>query len=95
MTYKLISQEENSLQAELALTEVEQVLKTGSQKIQDHCIVIAFGTKPTDEGNTDAAGEGFVDLGFILKLGMLGLDAFEFDGNLLSRDDIDAEVNVA
>ena len=39
-------------------------------KSQDHHIVIAFGAKPPDEGDTDTTCEGLVDLGLILELRM-------------------------
>ena len=73
-TYKLISEEEDGLEAELAMAEVEQVLERGAEEINDHRIVVTLGAKPTDEGDANAASEGLVDLGFILKLGVLGLD---------------------
>ena len=59
-TYKLISEEEDGLEAELAMTEVEQVLKRGAQEINDHRIVVALGAEPTDEGYANTACEGLV-----------------------------------
>ena len=73
-THQLISQKEDSLQAELAVAEVEQILERGPQEVNDHGIVIAFGAEPTDKGDTNATSKGLVDLGLVLKLGMLGLD---------------------
>lgn len=93
-TYKLISEEEDGLEAELAMTEVEQVLKRGAQEINDHRIVVALGAEPTDEGHTNAASEGLVNLGLVLELGMLGFDRLELDGDLLTRDDVDSQVDV-
>jgi hypothetical protein len=85
---ELIGEKKDGLQRELAVTEVEKVLQTGTQEIDDHSIVITFGTEPTDEGDTDTTGEGLVDTGFIFELGVLGLDTLELDGNLLTRDDV-------
>ena len=48
--------------------KVEKVFKRGAKKIQDHCVVIAFGAKLSDEGDTDTACEGLVDLEPILEL---------------------------
>ena len=74
MTYQLISQKEHSLETELAVAEVEQILEGWSEEIDHHRIVIALGAEPANERDTDATSEGFVHLGFILKLRMLGLD---------------------
>ena len=49
---------------------------------------------PSDKGNTDTAGEGLVDLSLILKLGMLGLDGLELNGDLFARDDVDPEIAI-
>lgn len=94
MTYELVSQQEDSLEAELAVAEVEQILERGTQEVEDHGVVVAFGAEPSDEWHTDATGEGLVDLGLVLELGMLGLDALELDGDFLSRDDVDSEIDV-
>ncbi len=56
------------------MAEVEQVLERGAEEIDDHCVVVAFGPEPTNEGDANAASEGLVDLGLVLKLGVLGLD---------------------
>ena len=50
--------------------KVEKVFKRGAKKIQDHRVVIAFGAKLSDEGDTDTAHKGLVDLEPILKLWM-------------------------
>jgi len=85
---ELIGQEKDGLERELAVAEVEKVLQARAQEIKNHRIVVALGAEPADEGNTDTASEGLVDTGFIFELRVLGLDALELDGNLLSRDDI-------
>ena len=94
-TYQLIREEQYGLEAELPVAEVEQVFEGGAQKIDDHGIVVALGTEPTDERHANASSEGLVHLGFILELGMLGLDGLELDGDLLAGDDVDAQVDVA
>lgn len=93
-TYQLISEKENSLQAKLAITEVEQILKWGTKKVKDHGVVVTFCTKPSYEGYTDTSSEGFVDFRFILELGMFGFNRFKFNGYLFSGDDVDSEVDV-
>jgi hypothetical protein len=92
---ELISEEQNGLEGELAVAEVEEIFETGAKQVEDHGIVITLGSKPPNEGHTDATGESFVDLGFVLELGVFGLDGFELDGNFFAGDDIDAEVDVA
>lgn len=92
---ELVGEEEDRLQGELPVTEVEKILQAGAQKVQDHGIVVTLGAKPADERDADTAGQGLVDSGFILKLGMLGLDALKLNGNFLPRDNISAQVNIA
>ena len=94
MTYQLICQKQDSLEAEFAIAEVEEVLKRGAEEIDDHCIIIAFGSEPANERNTDTTCKSLVDLGLVLELGVLGLDGFELDGHFLAGDDVDSEVDV-
>jgi len=58
------------------------------KKVKDHSIVITLCAEPTDEGDAHTSGKGLVDTSFIFELGMLGLDALQFDGNLLARNDV-------
>jgi hypothetical protein len=94
MTHKLVCEEQDSLETEFAVAKVEEVLKGGAKEVHDHRVVIAFGAEPPDKGHTDAACEGLVDLGLVLKLGMLGLDGLELDGDLFTGNDVDSEINV-
>ena len=87
---ELVRQEKYSLQGEFAVAEVKEILQTGSKEIQHHSIVVTLGSVPTDKGDANAAGKGLVDAGFILELGMFGLDALELDGDFLSGDDVGA-----
>ena len=91
---ELISQEEDSLEGEFSVAEVEEVLQRRAEEIEDHCIVVTFCAKPTDEGNADTASEGLVDAGLVFELGVFGLDGFELDGNLFARDDVGAQVDI-
>lgn len=91
---ELIGKQQDSLQRKLAVAEVEKILQTGAKEIKDHGVVITLGAEPADEGNANATGERLVNAGLILKLGMLGLDALELDGNLFTGDDVGAEVNI-
>ena len=57
-TYHLVSQHKNRLQAELALTEAEEVLETGSQQVDDHDVVVALDAEPSHVGNAGCWGWG-------------------------------------
>ena len=72
--YQLISEQQNCLEREFAVAEVEEVLEGRSQEVDDHCIIVAFGTEPPDEGDANATSKRLVDFRFVLKLRMLGLD---------------------
>lgn len=91
----MVGEEENSLEAKLAVTEVEKVLERRAEKVEDHGIVIALGTEPPNKGNANTTSESLVDLRLILELGMLSLDGFELDGDFLAGNDVDAEVDIA
>lgn len=91
---ELIGKEQDSLQGELAVAEVEEILKGGTEKIQDHGIVVTLGSEPANEWDANTSSKGLVDTGFILELRVLGLDALELDGNLLTGDDVSAKVDV-
>jgi hypothetical protein len=91
---ELVGQKQDGLQRELAVAEVEQVLQTGAEQVENHGIIVALSTEPADERDADASGERLVDTGLILELGVLGLDALELDGNFLTGDDVGSEVDI-
>jgi len=91
---ELIGEEQDGLQGELAVAEVEQVLQAGTEKVENHGIVVTLGAEPSYEGDTDTTGQRLVNTSLILELRMLRLDALELDGNLLAGDDVGAEVDV-
>jgi len=70
---QLVCKQQNGLQAELAVAKVEKVLQTGTQKVEDHRIVVAFRTEPPHERDSDAASQSLVDLRLIFELWMLRL----------------------
>lgn len=91
---ELIGQEKDGLEGEFSVTEVEEILQTGTEEIENHGIVVTLGTEPANKRNADTTSQRFVDTGLILQLGVLGLDGLELDGNLLSRDYVGAEINI-
>ena len=93
-TYELIGEEEDGLEGEFTVAEIEEILQTGTEEIDDHGVVIAFDSEPSYEGNSDSSGESLVDLCFVLELRVFGLDGFELDGDLFAGDDVDSEVDV-
>ena len=48
----LVGNHERSLNSKLTLTEVEGVLKTWTEEIHNHCVVVALDTEPMDCWNT-------------------------------------------
>lgn len=91
---ELVGQQQDRLERELAVAEVEEILQTGSEEVEDHGVVVALSAEPANKGDTDTAGEGLVDTCLIFELGVLGLDALQLDGNLFARDDVGAQVDV-
>ena len=81
---ELIGEQENCLERELAVAEIEKILEGGAEKIQDHGVVVTFGSEPPDERDANTARKGLVDLGLIFELGVLCLGGLELDGDLLS-----------
>ena len=70
----MVSKKQDGLEAEFAVAKVEQILERGAKEIQDHGVVVTFGSEPPDERDANTARKGLVDLGFILELGVLRLD---------------------
>lgn len=74
VTDQLVGEKEDGLEAELAVTKIEQVLKGRPEQVENHGIVITFCAVPTNKGNADATSESLVDFRLVLELGVLGLD---------------------
>ena len=73
-TYKLVSEKQHSLEAELAIAEVEQIFERRAQKVKHHGVVVALSAEPPDKWHTNATSESLIDLGLIFKLRVLGFD---------------------
>ena len=95
ITYELIGEQEHRLERKFAVAEIEEVFKGRAKEIDNHRIVVTFGTEPPDERDADAASKRLVDLRLVLELGMFGLDGFKFDGDLFTGNDVDSEVDIA
>jgi hypothetical protein len=54
---ELIGKEQNSFQGEFSVAEVEQILQTRSEQIQDHCIVVTLGPEPADKWDADTTSK--------------------------------------
>lgn len=87
---KLIGQQQDSLQRELSVAEVEQILQAGSEKVKNHGIVVTLGSKPSYERDAYTTSKGLVDASLVFELWVLGFDTLKFDSNLFSRDDVRA-----
>lgn len=90
----MVGQKQDGLEGELPVAEIEQILERRTEKIDDHRIVVTLGTEPADKRNTDATSKGLVNFGLVLELWVLGLDGLELDGDFLTGDQVDSEVNV-
>jgi hypothetical protein len=53
VTYHLVSEHEHSLELELALAVIEEVLERGTQQVNDHHIVISFHAEPMNVWNSN------------------------------------------
>ena len=93
-THKLIGEQKDSLERELAVAEVEEVLEGGAEEIHNHRVVVALGAEPPDEWHADTTRKCLVHFGLIFKLRVLGFDRLELDGDLFAGDDVDTEVDV-
>jgi hypothetical protein len=91
----LIGEQKDGLESEFTVAEVEEIFKGRTKKIDDHRIVVTFGTKPPDKWDTNATSKGFVDLRLVLKLRMFGLDRLELNGHLFTGDYVYSKVDVA
>jgi hypothetical protein len=87
---ELIGKEKDRLERELAVAKVEEILQAGSKEIDNHGIVVTFGTEPANERDSNTTGKRLVDTGFIFELRVLSLDTFKLDGNFLARDNVGA-----
>lgn len=72
--HQLIGKQKNSLQAKLAVAEVEEVFQTRPKEIEHHRVVVAFCAKPPNERHTNATSQSLVDFRFVLELRVLCFD---------------------
>ena len=91
---ELIGEQKNCLQGELAVAKVKEILQAGSEKVENHGIIVTLGAEPADKWDADTTSQGLVDTGFIFELWMFGLNALKLDGNLFTGDDVGSEVNI-
>ena len=54
-TYHLVSEHQHSLETELALAVVKEVLETRAEQVDNHDVVVALHSKPVDVGDTHYA----------------------------------------
>jgi hypothetical protein len=87
---KLIGKEKDRLERELAVAKVEEILQAGSEEVDNHGVVVTFGTEPANERDSNTTGKRLVDTGFIFELRVLSLDTFKLDGNFLAGDNVRA-----
>ena len=54
---QLVGQKQDSLEGELPVAEVEQVLQRGAEQVENHGVVVALRSKPANERDTDSASQ--------------------------------------
>jgi len=61
----LVCNHERGFDSEFALAKIKGVLKTRTEQVHNHRVVIAFNSKPLDRGNACSSVEEFVNFGFV------------------------------
>jgi len=92
-TYHLVCQNQDHLQAKLAVVMIEELLKGRAQELKNHGIILTFHSEPANRWDTNDAYEALIDAVFILELGILHVNGLKFDGNILFRNNIDSAIN--
>jgi hypothetical protein len=54
---ELIGKEEDGFQREFAVAKVEEIFQTGPKQVENHGIVVTFGSKPTDERDPNTTSQ--------------------------------------
>ena len=54
-TYELVRQQEDSLEAELPVAEVEEVLQAGSEELHHHHVVVVLGAVVLHQGDAHSS----------------------------------------
>lgn len=93
-THQLISEQQDCLEREFTVAEVEEIFEGGTKEVDDHCVIVTFGTEPSNKGDADATSKRFVDLRLVLELRMFSFDRLELDGDLFTGDDVDSQVDI-
>jgi len=94
----LIRKHEDSLQAELAATEIEQVFQTWAEQIDHHDIVIAFHSVPSNTWDADGVAstvQNLVQPRFVQQLWVACLDRLQLDGHGIAVLDVCSLIDVS
>jgi len=91
----LVDEHQNRLDCEMARTEIEQILKRGSQQVHDQGVEVLFLAMVTYTRESNAAAQNAVQLGLVQQLRMAGVGALHLDGHFFAALDAHAQVNVA
>jgi hypothetical protein len=77
----LVCQKENSLQSELGIGTLEEILEREAEAIKDQGLVATFYPKPVNRSYTSTTSKALVNIDFILKLGIIRIERFKFDSD--------------
>ena len=92
---ELVGKHEHSVEGELAVAVVEEVLEAGAQQVHDERRVVTFLAHPENLRCTQAILQQLVELGLVQDLRVLRLDLLHLDGNLLLRVLIHAQKHLS
>ena len=87
-TDELVREHQYCFEGKFATAVVEEILQTRSKQIKNHGIILALGHVQVNSRNSDTTRKRLVDLGFSFEKRGIGLDVFEFDGNILAGVDV-------
>mmetsp|Transcript_62157 Transcript_62157/g.115340 ORF Transcript_62157/g.115340 Transcript_62157/m.115340 type:complete len:205 (+) Transcript_62157:885-1499(+) len=91
----LICEHQDSLEAELPVADVEQVLKGRTKQVHNKDIIVTMNVAEMHVGDAWDALQVLEELTLIHQLRMFALCALQFNRQLLACLNIDSEVNLA
>lgn len=91
--YQLVGDEKDSLEGEVFVTHLEEVLERGPEEVKDHDIKVSVLSRPHNPGYTRRARESLVYLRFLSDGTVTGYGWLEFDSDLLPGHGMRPEVH--
>ena len=73
----------DGMRRERPVAEIEEVLKRGTEQVQDHDVVFAFEAKPVNVGHADRTLQALVDIRLIYQLLILAANFLQLNCHIL------------